>query len=569
MSQRSWSAYAAALALAGTWAGCSTSGPRPVEDRVIEGLPDLAVPPPGDPYGHAAASRKAVYLFSQIGNDQRDPQVLEFSDAVLMRAWQKWDRWGLESSQYDFGYPAAAHERGITFVAGGTASVLFRDEAPAEFEDWATRDAQGNLVEHAYIVPGAHRGSLAHPGFRAHVLSYLKKQIDGGVDGVFLDEANAGYGGGTRWSWNGNEGYDDWFIAAFNAFLLARHPGFTERDWIATYGMSAENVIRPGEAPGDLGRNFHYRRFLKAHGWDRWPANPENPLAAVYGPVEANRLDPAKTSFRDRALLWYWRELVTELREYARARHGKELLVTSNGLFPFVDFNGFGLYEGNRDDDGREAVWVPLRDGHLDGRRSLQAIFRKIRARSRAISGDVPLVLFLDWPCRTMNDYYGLSQQEKKDYWRIFGAEAYANGLFFAFHLRTTMPGEPTATDSGILDFLKAYAAFYAANAAAYTEAEPTDAAVAIDVPDVAGSVSVAGAKTYLHLVNHDYQGGLVAHQGFTATIPLAAAPAQVTLRTPDQAGARALAFTWSAGALTVTVDRLESYDLVEVVAGP
>lgn len=558
---------ALALALAAAAAGCSTGGggSRGARDRVIEDLPDLSVPPPGDPYGHATGPRKAVYLFSQIGMSERDPQVLEFSDAVLMRGWQKWDRWGLASSDYDFGYPEAARARGITFVAGGTASVVFRDEAPEQFDDWATRDAQGNRVEHRYIVPGAYRASLAHPGYRAHVLAYLKKQIDGGVDGVFLDEANAGYTGGTRWSWNGNEGYDDWFIAGFNAFLLARHPEFTEADWIATYGMTAEDVIRPGEAPGDLGKNFNYRRYLQRNGWDRWPSDPRNPLAPVFGPVEANRLDPAKTSFRDRALLHYWREMVAELREYARARHGKEILVTSNGLFPFVDFNGFGLYEGNRDDDGREAVWVPLKNGHLDGGRSQQAIYRKLRARSRAISGDVPLVLFLDWPCRTMNDYYGLSTQEQRDFWRIFGAEAYANGLFFAFHLRTTMPNEPTAEDSDLLDFLKGYVRFYQENAAVYTGTEPAADAVVTSVGDVAGSVSAGGEKTYLHLVNHGYSGGLVARANFTATFPLAAAPARVTLRTPDAAGERALAFTWSDGALTVTVDRLESYDLIAI----
>jgi hypothetical protein len=329
--------------------------------------------------------------------------------------------------------------------------------------------------------------------------------------------------------------------------------------------MTPDNVVQAGVAAGDLGRNFEYRLYLKAHGWDRYPADPRNPLAPVWGAVEANRLDPARTSFRDRALLYYWREIVTELREYARATQGKEIVITSNGLFPFVDFNGFGLYEGNRDDDGREAVWVPVKDGHLDGGRSQQALYRKVRARSQAISGDVPLVLFLDWPTRTINAYYALPVQEKKDFWRIFGAEAYANGLYFAFHLRTTMPGEPTAADSQVLDFLLAYAAFYQANAAVYTGSAPTDAAVAISVAHVAGSVSAGGGKTWLHLVNHEYAGGLVVREGFTASLPLAAAPARVALRTPDAAGERAPAFQWSAGVLTVTVDRLESYDLIEI----
>jgi hypothetical protein len=558
-------AVAAAFTLC-TAAACSGAGGAHGgrSTRVIADLPDLSVPPPGDPVGHSTAARKAVFLFSQIGSDQQDPQVLQFSDAVLMRAWQKWDRWGLQSADYDFGYPTAAHAKGITFVAGGTASVVFPDEDPTRFEDWATRDAQGNLVEHAYIVPGAHRASLANPSYRAYLVDWCKKQIDGGVDGLFLDEANAGYTGGTRWGWNGNEGYDDWFLAAFDAWLLAQHPTWTADDFIAKYGMSADNAVEPGAPPGDLGKNFEYRWYLQSHGWDRDPASPANPLAPVFGPVTANRLDPAGTTFRDQALLWYWRDIVTQLRAYGRAQ-GKEIVITSNGLFPFVDFNGFGLYEGNRDDDGQEAVWVPVKGGHLDGAHSQQALYRKIRARSQAISGNVPLVLFMDWPTQTIDRYYAFSAQEKMDFWRIFGAEAYANGLFFAFHLRTTMPKEPTATDSGVLEFLKSYAGFYRSNAAVYLDAAPVDVAATSAAANVAVSVSSGGGKTYVHLVNHNYAGGLVPQTSFVVTLPLAAAPAAITLRTPDPAGEHALTGTWSAGTLRITVDRLESYDVIAI----
>jgi len=562
-----WALVAVMAAVACSGAGGGAGSARSTRVVAAADIPDLATPPPGDPAGHRTDARKAVYLFSQTGTGQRDPQVLEFSDAVLIRAWQKWDRGGQNVSDYDFGYADAARARGVTFVAGGTASVVFRDEDPGRFEDWATRDAQGNRVEHAYIVPGAHRASLANPSYRAHVLDYCRKQIDGGVDGLFLDEANAGYTGGTRWSWNGNEGYDDWFLAGFNAWLLALHPAFTEADFIAAYGMTEDNVVRPGVPPGDLGRSFDYRYYLKTRGWDAWPANPQNPLAAVYGQITGNRPDPAADSFRERALLWYWREMVAELREYARSRYGREILITSNGIFPWTDFNSFGLYEGNRDDDGREVQWVPRLGGHLDGARSLQAVYRKVRARSQAVSGDVPLVLFLDWPTRTIDGYYGLSRQEKQDFWRIFGAEAYANGLFYAFHLRTGMPGEPSASDSGVLDFLKQYAGFYRENAAVYTGTSPAEAAITVSIPQVSASLSTGGGQTFLHLVNHNYGAGtgLVAKEGFTVTFPMAAAPATAVLRTPDSAGERPLGVVAAGGQVTVTVDRLEAYDLVEL----
>ncbi len=127
------------------------------------------------------------------------------------------------------------------------------------------------------------------------------------------------------------------------------------------------------------------------------------------------------------------------------------------------------------------------------------------------------------------------------------------------------MPGEPTAADSQVLDFLVEYSGFYRQNADAYTNAAPTGAPVQLSVPNVAASVSAGAGKTWLHLVNHDYAAGLVEQGGFTATLPLAARPTRVVLRTPDAAGERTLAASWTAGALTVTVDRLVSYDLIEI----
>ncbi len=49
---------------------------------------------------------------------------------------------------------------------------------------------------------------------------------------------------------------------------------------------------------------------------------------------------------------------------------------------------------------------------------------------------------------------------QQQDYWRIYPAEAYANGLFFAFFLRDTV-GDPTATQLGWMPLFQSLTKFY------------------------------------------------------------------------------------------------------------
>lgn len=556
------------VALAGLLLGSGCAGPKPLASPGFVATPDaLDVPPPGDPYGHATTlKQRAVYLFSQVDVSETDPQVLEFADAVLIRGWQKWQRRGLQASDYDFRYPAKAQQRRIAFVAGGTASVLFRDEADDRFADWATRDAHNALVEHADIVPGAHRASLANPAYRQTLIAYGKLQIDGGVDGLFFDEFNAaGYTGGKRWQFNGNEGYDDYFLADFNAFLAKKHPDFGAEEWARHYDMHADNRIR-GDVPlGDLTHNFNYRNYLARHGWANYPDDPKNPLAPVWGALVGNRSQPGAQDFRARAFDHYWREVVAALRDYARQQYGREILITSNGVFPYVDFNSFGLYEYNRDDKGKEVDWLPVVNGHLDGSRSYRRVFQQLYAYNREVAGDAPLVLFLDWPTAQMNAYYALSVAEKRDFWRIYAAEAYASGLYYALHLKTPMPGEPSAQASGMLEFLKQQAGFYAAHAPLYAGARPLDTPVNTSVAQITAGLTRQRDITLLHLVNHNYQGGLLTQRTFTASFPYPEAPRRVTCHSPDAEAARPLAFRFANNTLTVAVDELAAYNLIVI----
>jgi hypothetical protein len=97
---------------------------------------------------------------------------------------------------------------------------------------------------------------------------------------------------------------------------------------------------------------------------------------------------------------------------------------------------------------GREADYVPVTsDGHLNGKKSLKPIFKKVLARHREVAGDVPVLVFVDWPGGTINAYYALpTSEKKKDLWGIYIPEAYALGMRYAFHLKTCVSSDPAAT---------------------------------------------------------------------------------------------------------------------------
>lgn len=505
-----------------------------------------------------------VYAFSQSICSETDPQVLELSPDITIRAWARWDRQGVEASDYDFRYVSDCHASNIRFVGGTTATVLFADEFPPEkFERIVTRNAQGQIVRHENIAPGAHRGSLANPEYRAYLERICELQIDGGVDGLFFDEVNHGYDGER---YDNNEGFDDYHLADFNAYLLARYgPG---TDFARLFKMSPDNLLRRDLPPGDLRRNFNYRRYLESHGWSREPFSPENPLALEWGRSYDDQPEPGATTFVSAAEPYrYFGQMVQNLKAYALEKYGRRLLITANGILPNVDFQSVGLWDGNRNgDNGTEADYVPVVNGHLNGSVSLQSVFRRFRARSEELAPGVPVVVFLDWPTPTLNRYTALPLSEREDYWRLYAAEAYANGLFFAFHLKTTT-GEPTAEAQGMMPFFKTYTAFYRAHAALYHHLSPSNTAAAVSQSKIMSAVweQVSSRRILIHLVNHDYDKAFKPRSGVTVTLPLETPPRAVTEASPDLDADRSLAYDFSDGKLSVTLPKLTAYSVVVV----
>jgi len=99
------------------------------------------------------------------------------------------------------------------------------------------------------------------------------------------------------------------------------------------------------------------------------------------------------------------------LRNYARQKYKKEIYITANGVFPFVDFQMIGLWGGNPDGPGGSSVnYCPhTAAGHLDGTQSLLAAFMAMKQRSARIDGRVvPVAAFIDWPTDVMTAYLSL-----------------------------------------------------------------------------------------------------------------------------------------------------------------
>lgn len=537
----------------------------------------LAVPVPAmaatdwPPAGGIKAADLAVFGFSQSDVMDEDPQVYTLAPDITIRAIGKWSTSGDDPSDYNFDQIARYHAKGVAFMGSGTASIIFPRDFPdaATFADMVTRDADNNPLPHDEFGFGepVGRGNIFNPKYRQYLLSWAKIQIDGGVDGVNFDEVNGGFSGGAKYGYNGNEGFDDYTIADFTRYLLAKYPRFSEYDWQKRFDMDDDNFPRAGVPADDLVHNFNYRTYLKAKGWNTNPVNADNPLAYEWGKVTANRMYADDTTFLGTYLRRYWKEMVDQTRAHARKSGHRKVLISSNGLLPYVDYNSIGMYTYNQDEqtpDYKGADYVPTVDGHLNGAKSLQTNYRYLKTMNRKIAGNVPAAVFIDWPNEMMTNYLNFPLSERQDYWRIFGAEAYANGLFPAFHLKDTV-GSPTAEEQGMLDFLTTYAQFYKDHRSVFVRNNITDKTVDVSAANVAASLLVqakTGAQS-IHLVNHNYDREITAQTDLTVKVDLPYCPRQVTLISPDSPGSRVLPSTCESGELTVTLDRLEYYDVL------
>jgi hypothetical protein len=490
-----------------------------------------------------------------------DSQVFQMAPNVVPRAWARWDTGGVLASQYNFGYPAQAKKAGIVFIGGTTATALFKDEfpVPAQFNAVVSCNAQGQPVQRT-APPNFYRGSMASSAYRQYIIGIGEIQIDGGVDGLFFDEVNGSYQGAT---FNNNEGFDDADIADFGGFLCAKYPNLTAAQWQSQFGVTAADNLNWSASATVRGRAFNYRGYLARNGWQTDPLTSSNPLAAEWGVMDGQ---PQNGTFTNTYLyLVYWQDIVLTLRNYARQKYGREIYITSNGIYPFVDFQAIGLFDYNSNGPGgTNQDFCPLTgSGDLDGTQSLMPSFLYMQQQSASVTGRSVLVsVFVDWPSGPMSRYLSLRTSEQQDYWRMYVPEAYATGVHFSMHLLDTV-GDPTATQLGLMPLFEQTAAFYKipAHAALYESPQNLTGAVTVSVPNIATNLTRLGdGRTIAHLINHNYVQGFQEQDGVVVAFPVAKAPGSVTLVSPDYAADTPVSFTYSGGRVHMTIPQLISY---------
>jgi len=514
-------------------------------------------------YGAGSTAGWTVFAMSQGGplTGQGDPQVFETLPNVVPRAWARWDTDGTHAADFNFGYPAQAEADGIVFIGGTTTTVLFQDEfpAPAQFNAVVSCNAQGQPVQRAAPLD-FYRGSLASPAYRQYIIGIGEIQIDGGVDGISFDEVSGSYQGLT---FHNNEGFDDADVADFGGFLCAKYPNLTAAQWQSQFGVTAADNLNCSAAAAISGRTFNYRGYLARKGWDANPLTSSNPLAAEWGVMG---YDPYNGTFTNTYLyLVYWQEIVATLREYARQKYGREIYISANGIYPFVDFQTVGLFDYNANGPGgSDQDFCPLtRSGDLDGTKSLMPAFLYMQQHSAYVAGRNVLVsVFIDGSVGPMDRYLSLPASERQDYWRMYVPEAYATGVHFALQLLDPI-GSPSATQLGLMAYFDQTSAFYKlpAHAALYENAQNLSGAVTVSVSHVATNLTQLGdGRTVAHLINHNYSKGFQTRTGVLVTFPVANAPTTVTLVSPDASGDTSIPFTYANGQVKVTVPQLVAY---------
>jgi hypothetical protein len=514
-------------------AGFRSVAPEPEEHwtRVLPDFPaGLRRPRPVDDI-----RRAIVYTINEpILSDEALALARKTGSDVLIRAWFKWGT-APEWSKLARLVPPA-HAMGALFGGGITCSALYHGESSLTDKQvlaMATRGPAGQLVA-AWGEPNCRHGSLSNHAYLEFLLDSCRRQVDAGVDVLFMDEINAAL--------QADEGFDDDSIADFRRFLLDRQTGqgWTTADarWTSTYQVDLSNRA---VAPDGTMATFHYRAYLAALGLSSSPHSEKNPLAASWHAFREARDDRA----------WKW--LTDAIRAHAAAQ-GRRVLINANGLARHVDLQVLGVWGDWRVSGGR----VDLSESQVEQWGSTVVSGWGLAGRK------VPVVLFHDWGFGGF-PWMEVTPDDRRLWMRVRGAEIYAAGGFFAFPVLGPMGNN--ARQDGTLAEVARQSAFYHRNESLYLDAELLGFEP-LETDDPALSLALwrrtSPPGLLLHVINRQaVDGKLVARRSVAVRLPVERAPARVRVVSPDWEGERSGMARVHNGGLRVELPEFEAYAVV------
>ena len=478
--------------------------------------------------------RAVVYTINEpiLSNDGIDTARTADSD-VLIRAWFKW------GTAPDFAQLSAlvpkAHAAGSLFGGGITCSALYHGESgltEKQVLDMATRGAAGELID-AWGEPRCRHGTLSNPAYLEFLLTSCKRQIDAGVDVLFMDEINAAL--------QTDEGFDDYSVGDFRKFLSDR---FGKQGWTSTDARWRDDfkidLADPNIAPDGTMRTFQYRAYLKSRGFSHDPHTIANPLAAQWHVFREDRDDRA----------WKW--LTDAIRAYAVAK-GRHVLINANGLARYVDLQVLGIWENWLTNHGR----TDFSENQLDQWGSTVAAGWSMAGRK------TPVVFFHDWGFGGF-PWMKVPPEDRRLWIRIRGAEIYAAGGIFAYPLRG--PAGNDARQDGTLAEIARQSRFFHEHRGLYLDAELLGfEPLETSQPGLSLALWKQSSPPclILHVINRQVEDGKPKRRGaVSVALPTDRVPKSVAIVSPDWNNEKHGEAHSVGGKLIVTLPELEAYSV-------
>lgn len=471
---------------------------------------------------HTIHSPYAMELVKKVGSD------------VLVRGWFK----GGNAPDYtkDAKFVQQAHRLGTLFGGGATCSQLWYGKdnlTEEELLDMATRGTNGELVGGTVV-----HGTLSNPKYVDYILSWCYKQIDAGVDYLFMDEHTAEH--------SLMEGYDDYSLRDFRIYLKETY--CNKQRW-------KENDIRFQEefkidmkdtdmCPDGTINSFNYRVYLQKFGFTKVPWSSDNLLAKEWWKFKNERDDRA------------WKKMTDELRAYALNK-GRRVFISANGMAKYVDIQVQNM--------GMESV--KKYEGQLDLSENWIDKWNLIVRKGWDVAGHkVPVVFFHDFGGSGDAPIFAwmeLSPSEKNLWIRARGAEIYASGGFFAFPIFG--PFGCDAMRDGTIREIAKQTEFYQRNKQLYLQAEFISS-----IKTMPPFLSVAlwrrekPPALLLHIINREtVQGKLKKQTNVAVDLPFAQLPKKITVFSPDWEGTKSGKAQKKGKCVSIEIPELEAYAVV------